>query len=156
MKNFFEKIFHAGIKDEKADLVLVTVNKMATKIDDLSDKIYKKEQSVTSLNPNRRFYLEEGEWSYFDKKYTTYIAIRDRQHPSYQSGRNDITYEHKDVVFYVKSEFTGNCRFTSYYTPPENIAKAREVENHLDALEKLGVVSHFVVKNNDSKEEASI
>jgi hypothetical protein len=143
MKTFVDRFFHVERKDEKANNVADAINKLEIKIDDLSEKIEKVvESSSTFLNPNRRFYLEKGHSSY---EHITYIAIRDRHHPSYQSNRNDVTFEDKDVVFYAKSEFTGNIGFISYYTPPENISKALEVEKHLDALEGLGVLSKLIL-----------
>lgn len=143
MKTFVDRFFHVGRKDEKPNNVADTINKLGIKIDDLSEKIEKVvEATSTSLNPNRRFFLEKGHSSY---DHITYIVIRDRQHPSYQSNRNDVTFEDKDVVFYAKSEFTGNIGFISYFTPPENISKAIEVEKHLDALERLGVMSKLIL-----------
>ena len=144
MKNFINKLFQKGGKGKKIDTIVEKLEKAVIKVNELTEKVGRSlDENMLQLNPNRRFVLEKGDDGF---NHTTYIAIRDRQHATYLSHRNDVICEDKNVVFYADSKCTISYNgFKSYSTPSENIRKAEEAEMHLDALEKLGVLKYFNV-----------
>lgn len=145
MKNIFNRFLNKK-EESKLQSVIDRLELLTKKIEvqiDTSLLSKETEKKGSTLNINRRFILETGNDGY---NHTTWIAIRDRGHKAYKSNRNDVSYEDDDVVYYAKSIFNGNNYFISYHTPSENVETAREIEFHLNALERLGVLRHFIVK----------
>jgi hypothetical protein len=141
MRNLFSKLFNKNDSDKIAELT-ERLEILMGKIDSLSEKLREKDDRISELNPNRRFFFDTQKSGYGD---TVCVAIRDRKSSNYRTGGHSLLYEDKDIVYYQASEFTGNNYFISYHTPLENYKKAHEIEIHFDALEKLGVLDQLVL-----------